>query len=116
MVAYDANCTPCRKFKCIIDILDIYQNIDFISLTKADKIGLLDQIPKSIRFKSFHLLSPNGKVSSGPEALLDLVRILPLGNSISKFIILTPVGIQITKVIYLMFSKLHDKGSCRFET
>lgn len=87
-----------------------------MSLTKADENGLLDEIPESIRFKSFHLLSANGDISSGPEALLDLVRILPLGHAISRFIILVPAGKQITKAIYLMFSRLHDNGSCHVDT
>lgn len=104
MVAYDANCNPCRRFKCIINILDVYQNRDFISLTKTDENGLLDEIPKSVRFESFYLLRSIGNISSGPEALLDLIRFLPLGHSISRFFLLVPAGKLITGVIYLMFS------------
>lgn len=88
--------------------------IHFVSLTEADKSGLLDQIPQSIRFKSFHLISPSGDIQSGAEALIDLITLLPLGHSISKLIILLPSGIQMTKFFYKIFSRSHDKDSCHF--
>ena len=116
IIAYDADCVPCARFKHIVDLLDVYQIIDFISLTEADKSGLLDQIPQSIRFKSFHLLSPNGDIRSGSEALIDLIAILPFGHGISKLIMSVPKGRQMIRYLYLIFSRLHDKGSCHFET
>jgi predicted DCC family thiol-disulfide oxidoreductase YuxK len=70
IIAYDVECIPSSRFKHIVDLLDIYEIIDFISLKEADKSGLLDQVPQSIRFKSFHLLNPSGDIKSGPDALL----------------------------------------------
>ena len=83
ILAYDANCGPCTKFKRIVDILDKYEKIDFISLTKADQEGLLDKIPVHQRYKSFHLIFPKGEPKSGSEALLELIVILPGGKIIS---------------------------------
>jgi predicted DCC family thiol-disulfide oxidoreductase YuxK len=48
ILAYDADCGPCTKFRRIVDILDKYERIDFISLTKADEEGLLDNIPVNV--------------------------------------------------------------------
>ena len=45
ILAYDVDCGPCTRFRRIVDILDKYEKIDFISLTKADQEGLLDKIP-----------------------------------------------------------------------
>ena len=53
ILAYDADCAPCTKFRHIVDILDKYERIDFISLTKAEQEGLLDKIPVHQRYKSF---------------------------------------------------------------
>jgi predicted DCC family thiol-disulfide oxidoreductase YuxK len=77
ILAYDANCGPCTKFRRIVDILDKYERIDFISLTKADREGLLDEIPVHQRYKSFHLIPPKGEPKSGSDAILELVAILP---------------------------------------
>jgi predicted DCC family thiol-disulfide oxidoreductase YuxK len=78
-------CGLCTKFKRIFDILDKYERIDFISLTKADQEGLLDKIPVHQRYKSF-LIFPKGDAKSGSEALLELIVILPGGKMISQII------------------------------
>jgi predicted DCC family thiol-disulfide oxidoreductase YuxK len=112
ILAYDANCGPCTKFKCIVDILDKYERIDFISLIKADQEGLLDKIPVHQRYKSFHLIFTKGDTKSGSEALLELIVILPGGKIISPIINYFPGGKKAVGFIYKRFSRLHDKGSC----
>jgi predicted DCC family thiol-disulfide oxidoreductase YuxK len=111
-LAYDANCDPCTKFKRIVDILDKYEKIDFISLTKADQEGLLDKIPVHQRYKSFHLIFPKGETKSGSEAILQLIVILPGGKIIWPIINYFPGGKKAVRLIYNRFSRLHDVGSC----
>ena len=112
ILAYDANCGPCTRFKRVVDILDKYEKIDFISLTKADQEGLLDKILVHQRYKSFHLIFPKGETKSGSEALLELILILPGGKIISPIINYFPGGKKVVRFIYKRFSRLHDKGSC----
>ena len=100
------------KFRHIVDILDKYERIDFISLTKADQESLLDKIPVHQRYKSFHLISPKGEPKSGSEALLELIIILPGGKIISPLINYFPGGKKAVRFIYKRFSRLHDRGSC----
>ena len=113
ILAYDADCGPCTRFMRVVDILDKYEKIDFISLTLANQQGLLDSISTPLRYKSFHLIFPNGEAKSGSEALLELIGILPGGKVISPVINYFPAGKQIVRSIYKRFSKLHDTGSCR---
>jgi predicted DCC family thiol-disulfide oxidoreductase YuxK len=114
ILAYDADCGPCTRFRHAVDILDKYQKIDFISLTKADQKDLLEKIPASMRYNSFHLIFPNrGEVKSGSDALIKLVAILPGGRVISPIINYFPGAKQIVHFIYTQFSKLHDSGSCK---
>jgi predicted DCC family thiol-disulfide oxidoreductase YuxK len=112
ILAYDANCSPCTRFRHIVDILDKYEKIDFISLTKANQEGLLDKIPVHQRYKSFHLISPKGEAKSGSEAILELIVILPGGKIISPLINYLPGGKKAVRFIYKRFSRLHDRGSC----
>lgn len=113
ILAYDADCGPCTRFKHAVDILDKYEKIDFISLAKADQKGMLDKIPASMRYKSFHLIFPNREeVKSGSDAVLELIAILPGGRVISPIINYFPGGKQIVHFVYTRFSKLHDGGSC----
>ncbi len=114
ILAYDADCGPCTRFSHAVDILDIYQKIDFISLTEADQKGLLDKIPASMRYKSFHLILPDREaVKSGSDALIKLIAILPGGTVISPVINYFPGGNRIVHFVYTKFSRLHDGASCR---
>jgi predicted DCC family thiol-disulfide oxidoreductase YuxK len=113
VLAYDADCGRCTRFAHVVDSLDKSEKLDFISLTLADQKGLLDMIVPSLRYRSFHLISPNGEVKSGSEALLKLIAILPGGKIISPIINCLPGGKLILKFIYNKLSKLHDTGSCR---
>ena len=115
ILAYDADCGPCTRFSHVIDILDKYEKIDFIPLTIADKQGLLDRISPTLRYKSFHLISPTEGPKSGSDALLELIAIIPGGRIISTMINRLPGGKLILRFIYNRFSKLHDRASCRID-
>ena len=112
-MAYDADCGPCTEFRHAVGALDKYHKLDFIPLTRADQIGLLDRVPASMRYKSFHLIFPKGeKIKSGSDALLDLVAILPGGRVAHPILNYFPGGKRIVHFIYTRFSRLHDRGSC----
>jgi predicted DCC family thiol-disulfide oxidoreductase YuxK len=115
ILAYDADCGPCTRFAHLVNSLDKHEKIDFISLTIADQQGLLDGISAPLRYRSFHLISPNGEAKSGSEALLELISILPGGKIISPIINYFPGGKLIVRFIYNRFSRLHDRVSCRID-
>src|ERR671933_898184 len=93
ILAYDADCGPCTRFAHIVNSLDKNEKIDFISLTVADRQGMLNRICAPLRYRSFHLISPAGEAKSGSEALLDLIAmILPGGKIISPIINHLPGG------------------------
>jgi predicted DCC family thiol-disulfide oxidoreductase YuxK len=112
LLAYDADCGPCTRFKRLVDFFDAYHKIDFLSLTDANEHGLLNRIPESLRFESFHLISTNGDIQSGSDALLHLIGLFPLGHAISKIIMFFPGGKQMIKFLYDTFSRLHNSSSC----
>lgn len=112
ILAYDVDCGPCTRFKHIVDLLDAGHRIDFLSLFEADKLGLLNGIPRPIRYTSFHLICPDGEILSGGDGLVRLVAILPLGNQISKLIALTPGGEWMIRLLYKTFSRFHDSPTC----
>jgi len=112
ILAYDSDCGPCTRFRHIVEILEKYERIDFVSLTKADEEGLPHNIPVRQRYKSFHLIFPKGEAKSGSEALLELIAILPGGKIISPIINNFPGGKKTVRFIYKRFSRLHDRGSC----
>ena len=100
----------------VVDFLDKYEKIDFISLTRADQQGLLDKISAPLRYKSFHLIFPDGETKSGSDALLELSAILPGGKIISPIINYFPGCKSIVRFIYNKLSKIHDRGSCHINS
>ena len=115
VLAYDADCGPCTRFKRLVEFIDTKNQVDFIPLIEADESGLLDEIPRSERHASFHLVQPGGEVLNGAAAIPSLIKILPLGKAIAKVITSAPGGPRSISFVYAGFSRLHDRGSCRYQ-
>ena len=115
-LVYDAGCSPCTRFMRIIDFLDARGKLDFASLIDADAEGRLDSIPESRRHRSFHLILPHGEILSGAKAVPNLVSLLPLGRATSAIMVSAPFGTRSISFVYGVLSRLHDSGSCTFES
>jgi predicted DCC family thiol-disulfide oxidoreductase YuxK len=114
VLVYDKDCGNCSRFKRIVDTLDAYGRLDYLSLVEADESGLLDPVPRSRRHRSFHLIYPGGRVISGSAAIPELISLLPSGRAASFLIRRAPGGSKIVNLIYSMFSRLHDSGYCSY--
>jgi predicted DCC family thiol-disulfide oxidoreductase YuxK len=118
LLAYDASCGPCSRFKGLVEFLDARRRIAFVSLEEADKSGALEGVPPSLRYRSFHLLRPRegrvdgGGVRSGSDALLPLLRLLPGGDLAARFVEAAPGAEGAVSFAYSALSRLHDTGSC----
>lgn len=79
VLAYDAGCGPCSKFRAVVSFLDARRLIDFVDIQEADRSGLLDGVPQARRYASFHIVSRRGNgfatngIASGSGAILPLV-------------------------------------------
>jgi predicted DCC family thiol-disulfide oxidoreductase YuxK len=112
LLVYDSDCGPCTRFKNVISWLDKYKHLEYSSLARADELNLLYQIPKTRRFSSFHLISPQGEISSGSFAIPNLIELLPLGRVVTALIRKIPRGQSVVSFIYTTLSRLHGVGSC----
>ena len=115
LLAYDVDCGPCRRFKEIVDFMDPKGRIAFLSLNEADDLGLLERVPRPKRHTSFHLIFSDGGVKSAAEAIPSVVRLFPMGVLLSKGL-LVPGGRRMVAGVYSIFSRLHDSGSCRYQS
>jgi predicted DCC family thiol-disulfide oxidoreductase YuxK len=113
VLAYDADCGPCTRFKQGVDFLDAHRKIGFVSIDQAEESGLLDGIPETRRHRSFHLILPSKRVESGAEALPTLMGLFPSGRMISKIVESAPGGLPILAFVYSIASRLHEVGSCK---
>jgi predicted DCC family thiol-disulfide oxidoreductase YuxK len=116
ILVYDANCGPCSKFRRAVDWFDKYNRLRYLSLEDADDAGVLNSLPVRKRHTSFHLVSPSGAVRSGSDAIPDLISLLPSGSILSLIIRSPPIGKNAIGFVYATLSRLHDSGSCSYES
>src|SRR5256885_5856718 len=114
VLVYDKDCGNCSRFKRIVDFLDAHKRLDYLSLTEADDFGLLDSVPRSRRHRSFHIIYRGGRIISGSAAVPDLISMIPSGHVAAFLIRHAPGGEKIVNLIYSMFSRLHEAGSCSY--
>lgn len=114
VLAYDADCGSCTRFKEFVDFVDLRHRIAFVSLIEADDSGLLDAIPPAERHTTFHLVLADGEVLSGAAAVIRLVGTLPGGAPFAKLLSLTPGGVRLVSVVYASFSRAHDGSACSY--
>ena len=119
LLAYDASCGPCSRFKAIVELLDAKRRIKFVSLEAADRSGVIEAVLPSQRYRSFHLLrSPRGpaegeEIYSGSDALVPLLRLLlPGGGFASRIVEVTPGAKAAISFAYAVISRLHGARSC----
>ncbi|MGH9918430.1 MAG: DCC1-like thiol-disulfide oxidoreductase family protein [Nitrososphaerales archaeon] len=113
LLAYDAACGPCSRFKVVVDFLDARGLIDFVSLRQADEAGALESVAPSLRYDSFHLIAPGRPALSGADALLPLVgMLLPGGGAFSKVLQSVPGCGRAISLVYSTISRLHYTGAC----
>jgi len=122
LLAYDASCGPCSRFKAIVEFLDAKKRIGFVPLEVADRSGVIEALPPSLRYRSFHLVRSHrgpargGDIRSGSDALLPMLRLLiPGGTIASRIVEATPGANGAISFAYSVVSRLHDAGSCEPE-
>lgn len=112
ILVYDEDCGTCTWFKHAIQFLDPRRKITFVSHEGADKSGLLDGVAADHRYRSFHMISPDGSVYSASDGLAKTIQLLPAGTVISKAVASLPSGMKSLRFLYDAFSRLHERGRC----
>jgi predicted DCC family thiol-disulfide oxidoreductase YuxK len=113
LLAYDADCGPCSRFKAVVRFLDAKGRLDFASIREADKAGALSAVVPAMRYRSFHLVSSGEGSHSGAEALLPLLRVLmPGGENLATGLDRLPGFRRALDFGYAALSRVHGSGSC----
>jgi len=113
LLAYDAGCGACSRFKAVVEFLDARGTIEFLSLGQAEELGALEPIDSSRRYRSFHLIAPGLGVLSGADALLPLAcMLLPMGGIVTRVLEAFPGCRRAISFGYSTLSRLHGAGAC----
>ena len=111
-LVFDSGCGPCTRFRNAVKFLDTRRRMEYLGLDEADREGILDAVDPGRRHRSFHLVSPGGRVWSGSDALPQLAALLPGGFLPSRALAACPPVHRSAAFVYGVFSSLHDSASC----
>lgn len=92
--------------------IDVGMRLKPISITSAAKLGLLDSVPISDHYKSFHLVIQDGKVFSAGKAIPILVELLLNAGWLSGLIARSKRLRNIIERIYELSAKAKHKSNC----
>ncbi len=109
---YDGECGPCGAFARVVGFLDPAKRISLVPFHSGASEGFLRGVPPGLRYRSFHFVGADGRVSSGADGVLPLVSALPGGSLASGLVMAVPIGRRVVSLAYGLLSRLHDAGSC----
>jgi predicted DCC family thiol-disulfide oxidoreductase YuxK len=89
-VLYDADCNICKTITETLLTWDRAGRLRPVAIQSEEGGRLLRAIPAGDRLKSFHLVAPNGEITSAGPALADLFRELPGGGAVARLLELSP--------------------------
>ncbi len=113
LLVYDSACGPCRASMTCLALIDTKRKLTFVSISQADRGGVLEPVAPAARRRSFHLVSPGGKALSGAEAVPELAGLLPLGALTKRALQLPPL-LHCVSLLYSLFVRIHDSSVCSF--
>lgn len=108
---YDATCGMCSFFKSTVMFLDRRHMFVSIELTNPVSAFLLSEIDPILAVKSFHIVSSNGNISSGHEAVPQLFYILT-NSTKARRLLATALMRNIICTTYSLVSMLKGASRC----
>ena len=94
--------------------IDAGRRLKPISIASAANLGLLDSVPISDHYKSFHLIIQDGKVFSAGKAIPILVGLLLNAGWLSGLIARSKRLMNTLERIYELFAKAKHKSNCGY--
>jgi predicted DCC family thiol-disulfide oxidoreductase YuxK len=87
---YDGGCGFCRCAAWLIAMLDRPRRLRFLPLNDPVAVALLGDMPAERQAASWHLITDEGRVHSGGEAVAPLMKLLPAGVPLAALARLLP--------------------------
>lgn len=90
LVLYDEDCGFCRWSADRLRAWDRAGGLAFRSIQAAEPDGILDALDAHARYASWHVVTPDGRLWSGGDAVPPLMRRLPGGGPIAAMASVAP--------------------------
>ncbi len=110
ILLFDGDCRICRAFARAIHHLDVRRSLSVRPIQESR--GLLGALPVDRHLKAAHVVAPDGRVSSGGEAMAALVAGLVAGPRFEERIRRSMACSQALGRAYAVLARLREQLSC----
>ncbi len=110
ILLFDGDCRICRAFARAVHHLDVRRNLSVRPIQGSQ--SLLRALPGDRQLKAAHVVAPDGRVSSGGEAMAALVAGLVAGPRLEEHIRQSMACSRLLGGAYAVLARLREQLSC----
>jgi len=113
VLLYDRDCGICSSLSRWIRAVDIRGRIRFESIQTGR--GLLKEIPEDRMLDAWHMVAPNGQVTTGGDAVPTLVGAFPIGAGFGRLLRGSSHLMRQVHRFYAFLTRFRDRLVCRLD-
>src|SRR3989442_6478406 len=113
VLLYDRDCGICSSLSRWMRAVDIRGRIRFESIQTGR--GLLKEIPEDRMLDAWHMVAPNGQVTTGGDAVPTLVGAFPIGAGFGRLLRGSSHLMRQVHRFYAFLTRFRDRLACRLD-
>jgi len=113
VLLYDRDCGICSALSRWIRAIDIRGRIRFEPIQSGR--GLLQGIPEERMLDAWHMVAPNGQVTTGGDAVPTLVGAFPIAAGLGRLLRGSSSLMRAVHRFYAFLTRFRDRLVCRLD-
>jgi predicted DCC family thiol-disulfide oxidoreductase YuxK len=107
---YDGDCRVCSAFARAVRLVDVRRALHIERIQQAQ--DLLQSIPSDARLASAHAVAPDGRVTSGGDAMPAILAALVAGPAFERKIRSSRTSMALLARVYAVMAGVRGRLSC----
>jgi len=113
VLLYDRDCGICSALGEWIRIADFRRRIEIRSIQSS--LALLPGIPETRALDAFHMVAPEGVVTTGGDAVPTLIEAFPVAAGLGRILRRSNVLMGVVQAFYRFLTRFRDRLVCRVD-
>ncbi len=111
VLLYDRDCGICDAMSRGIRVADLRRRIRVVTIQSSR--GLLGGIPDEHVLDAFHMVAPDGRVTTGGDAVPTLIEAIPMGAGLARALRGSAPLMTAVHRLYGFLTRFRDRLVCR---
>ena len=113
VLLFDRDCGICSALSEWIRIADFRRRIEIRTIQSS--LALLHDIPEGRALDAFHMVAPEGGVTTGGDAVPTLIEAFPVGAGLGRIVRGSNVLMGGVHALYRFLTRFRDRLVCRVD-